>query len=91
MTGALRALCAPLWLWTALSVPIAAVAQSGVPALPLAVPPLAIQGPSDSTIRLEIANRIRGEFVDWFATPPNGPNPTTATTSSATSCSSACG
>jgi hypothetical protein len=66
---------APLWLWTALFVPIAAVAQSGAPSLPLAVAPLAIPGPYDSTIRLEIANRIRGEFVDWFATPPNGPNP----------------
>ncbi len=44
------------------------------PPLPLAVAPLTAQGPYDSTIRLEIANRIRGEFVDWFATPPGGPN-----------------
>jgi len=46
------------------------------PTLPLAVPPLAVQGPYDSTIRLEVFERIRGEFVDWFATPPDGPNPT---------------
>jgi hypothetical protein len=51
------------------------VTQSGAPPLPLAVPPLAMRGPFDSTVRLEIANRIRGEFVDWFATPSNGPNP----------------
>jgi hypothetical protein len=51
--------------------PFAGVAQP----LPLAVPPLSRTGPYDSTIRLEVGDRIRGEFVDWFATPPNGPNP----------------
>lgn len=43
--------------------------------LPLAVPPLAVKGPYDSTIRLEVFERIRGEFVDWFATAPDGPMP----------------
>ncbi|MGH7788235.1 MAG: alginate export family protein, partial [Candidatus Binatia bacterium] len=59
--------------------PALAGAQSYAPAapapLPLAVAPLAIKGPYDSTIRLEVANRIRGEFVDWFATPQGGPTP----------------
>jgi hypothetical protein len=32
-----------------------------------------MQGPYDSTIRFELYDRLRGEFVDWFPTPPDGP------------------
>lgn len=53
--------------------PIAA--PSAPPAGPLAIAPLVTQGPWDSAIRLEVFNRLRGEFVDWFATPPSGPTP----------------
>lgn len=44
--------------------------------LPLAVPPLTVAGPWGSTVRLEVANRLRGEFVDWFATAPTSATPT---------------
>jgi hypothetical protein len=44
--------------------------------LPLAVAPLKIDGPYGSTIRLEASNRLRGEFVDWFATPATSTTPT---------------
>ena len=40
------------------------------------VPPLQTDGPLGSTIGLELYDRVRGEFVDWFATPPNGTNST---------------
>jgi len=40
---------------------------------PFAIPKLEMEGPFGSTIRLEVANRIRGEFVDWFARPNNAP------------------
>ncbi len=43
--------------------------------MPLPVAPLTVDGPFGSTVRLEIANRIRGEFVDWFATAQDGPSP----------------
>ena len=75
MRGTLVGACALLVLWR----PVAAGAQGYAPPppapLPLAVAPLAVKGPYDSTIRLEVSNRIRGEFVDWFATPPDGPTP----------------
>lgn len=45
------------------------------PPLPLAIAPLTVKGPYDSTVRLELVNRLRGEFVDWFATNPAGPAP----------------
>ncbi len=35
------------------------------------VPPLEVEGPFGATIRLEASERLRGEFVDWFETPPN--------------------
>lgn len=57
------------------ALPPSARAQPPPAPLPLAVAPLAVEGPSGSTIRLEVSNRIRGEFVDWFATPPTGANP----------------
>lgn len=38
------------------------------------VPPLETTGPFGSTIGLEVYDRVRGEFVDWFATPPNRSN-----------------
>lgn len=53
----------------------AAASAQAPPPLPLAVKPLAIAGPYDSTIRLEVSDRIRGELVDWFATSPAGPTP----------------
>lgn len=40
-----------------------------------AIPRLEAEGPFDSTIRLEITNRIRGEFVDWFAKPDGSATP----------------
>jgi hypothetical protein len=40
------------------------------------LPPLVTEGPWGSTIGLEFFNRLRGEFVDWFATPPNQSNST---------------
>jgi alginate export protein len=36
------------------------------------VPPVEIEGPFGATIRLEASERVRGELVDWFETPPNG-------------------
>ena len=39
------------------------------------IPKLEVAGPWDSLIRLEVSNRIRGEFVDWFATSPTGRTP----------------
>ena len=40
------------------------------------VPPLETRGPLGSTIGIELYDRLRGEFVDWFATPSNGSNST---------------
>ena len=53
----------------------AVAAAPSPPPLPLPIAPLAVKGPYDSTIRLEVFNRLRGEFVDWFATAPTGPAP----------------
>jgi len=36
----------------------------------LEVPPVQVEGPFGATIRLEANERVRGEFVDWFETPP---------------------
>jgi hypothetical protein len=35
------------------------------------IPPLEAEGPFGATIRLEASDRVRGEFVDWFETPPS--------------------
>jgi hypothetical protein len=43
---------------------------------PLTLPKLEIEGPLDSTVRLEVFDRLRGEFVDWFAPAPTAPAPT---------------
>jgi hypothetical protein len=59
-----------------LAVPAHGQTAGQPPPLPLAVAPLSMKGPYDSTIRLEVFNRLRGEFVDWFATAPDGPTPT---------------
>ena len=40
------------------------------------LPPLETEGPWGSTIGLEFFDRLRGEFVDWFATPPQQSNST---------------
>src|SRR2546430_2616179 len=40
------------------------------------VPPLETNGPFGSTIGIELYDRLRGEFVDYFATPPNASNST---------------
>ena len=40
-----------------------------------AAPKLEIDGPWDSRIRLEVYDRFRAEFVDWFAPPPDSPTP----------------
>lgn len=53
-----------------LAMPVASAAGAESP-----FGPLEVEGPFDSTIRLEVMNRIRGEFVDWFATAPDGPTP----------------
>jgi len=47
-----------------------APAPAPAPVLPLATAPLAVAGPFGSTIRLELFDRVRGELVDWFDTPP---------------------
>lgn len=49
----------------------AAAAQAAGPS----IPKLETTGPLDSTVRLEISNRIRGEFVDWFEPVPGSPTP----------------
>ncbi len=42
-----------------------------------ALEPLAVNGPFDSKLRLEIFDRTRGEFVDWFNPRPNPKVPNT--------------
>src|ERR1700687_2039878 len=49
----------------------AATNQRGLVLPGYVVPPLETAGPFGSTIGVEIYDRLRGEFVDWFATPPN--------------------
>ncbi len=61
------------WLSLALALSLAAHASD---ALPFSPGPLEMQGPLDSTVRLEVYNRFRGEFVDWFATNPGNSQPT---------------
>lgn len=39
------------------------------------VPALQTAGPWGSTVRLELFNRLRGEFVDWFGPPPGSATP----------------
>jgi hypothetical protein len=38
------------------------------------VPPVEVEGPFGATIRLEANERVRGELVDWFETPPSAAN-----------------
>lgn len=40
------------------------------------LPSLVTEGPWGSTVAVEIFDRLRGEFVDWFATPPSSATPT---------------
>ena len=42
---------------------------------PYSIPKLEVAGPFESKIRLEVTNRIRGEFVDWFAKPDGSATP----------------
>lgn len=42
---------------------------------PAAVPRIETDGPWESKIRLEVYDRFRAEFVDWFATPSDSPTP----------------
>src|SRR5262245_34761672 len=57
----------------AASAPAAVPAPAPTPPLPYPIAPLTVAGPFDSTLRLEIYDRLRGELVDWFGTPPDGP------------------
>ncbi|MCK6554637.1 alginate export family protein [Candidatus Binatia bacterium] len=41
----------------------------------LTIPKMEIDGPWDSTIRLEFFNRLRGEFVSWFEPAPTSATP----------------
>jgi hypothetical protein len=50
----------------------APVATTSPPLGGLSIAPLTVKGPFDSLIRLEVWERLRGEFVDWFATPNPG-------------------
>lgn len=54
--------------------PGGAAAPAPAPAA-VSLPRLQIDGPFGSQVRLEIANRLRGEFVSWFETPETGPTP----------------
>src|SRR6185295_18528854 len=38
------------------------------------IPPLETEGPFGSTVGIELYDRLRGEFVEWFATPSNASN-----------------
>ncbi|HZR82513.1 MAG TPA: alginate export family protein [Candidatus Binatia bacterium] len=57
----------------------AATARAQTAAVPppasAGAPRLEIDGPMDSKIRFELYERLRGEFVDWFATANPGPTP----------------
>lgn len=61
-----------LGLLFALLAPFLAHGEATPPSL-FSIPPLAVDGPAGSKVRLEVYERARGEFVDWFATPPNSP------------------
>jgi hypothetical protein len=52
-------------------------AQSGSQAAPsvIALPRLEMAGPWGSTLRVEVYNRLRGEFVDWFEPLSTSPAP----------------
>jgi hypothetical protein len=52
-----------------------AVLGSAVLAGAFEKPDLAVEGPGGSTWRVEISNRLRGEFVDWFDPGPKSPSP----------------
>ncbi len=69
-----RACRALLLAW--LVMPGASQGQESKPApSPFAIPPLEMEGPFGSKLRLEVANRIRGEFVDWFEPKPGSATP----------------
>src|SRR4029453_3780323 len=77
--------CALRALLAAIALPASALAQApgpthappaaawSPPPPPPPLAPLPLRGPFDSTVRFELYNRLRGELVDWFATPPDGP------------------
>jgi hypothetical protein len=54
---------------------ITGAAGPGESAAPAAVSKLEREGPFDSRVRLEVTNRVRGEFWSFFATSPTGPTP----------------
>ena len=39
----------------------------------LKVPPMVVDGPLGTKIGIEVSDQLRGEFVDWFATPADSP------------------
>ena len=53
----------------------AAAPPAAAPAAASAAPRIETDGPWDSRIRLEIFDRFRAEFVDWFQPPPDSPTP----------------
>ncbi|HZR79897.1 MAG TPA: alginate export family protein [Candidatus Binatia bacterium] len=52
-----------------------ALAAAASDARAFALGPVETDGPADSKIRLEIYDRVRGEFVDWFNPKPGNPQP----------------
>jgi hypothetical protein len=51
---------------------VCATAAAGAPP---SVPPLVAEGPWGSKIRLEVFDRVRGEFAGWFDPPPGSATP----------------
>jgi hypothetical protein len=73
-----RALALVLALWALYPSELRAQAPAPAPSpapnpLPYGIPPLTFAGPYDSTFRVELYDRLRGEIVDWFGTPQDGP------------------
>jgi hypothetical protein len=54
---------------------VAAESGPGPPPSTLSLPRLETDGPWGSKVRLEVYNRLRGEFVDWFQPLPTSPAP----------------
>jgi hypothetical protein len=52
------------------------LARGALAAESMEIPRVETDGPLDTKIRLEVYNRLRGEFVDWFAPPPGSATPT---------------
>jgi hypothetical protein len=71
ITGTLAAVLLPLVL-----APRADAEPGSTPApSALSLPRMEMQGPWNSTLRLEVYDRLRGEFVDWFQPPPTSSTP----------------